>query len=168
MLGVNLLFAGFALTLNGVSYLVPVDAKAKGLANILVGVIIAVNAVFQTAQAADHVTFGFSAAMWLFALNYFIIAAHIFFKSDNWKVFGLYGLFASIVSFTFMGETILTNGPWELIYLWGMWGVLWAQTFLSIMVGSKAVDKFTPHILVLNGVASTFIPGFLILLGFIL
>jgi len=168
VLGVNLLFAGFALTLNGVSYLIPVDAKAKGLANILVGVVIATNAIFQTAQATNHVTFGFSAAMWLFALNYFIIAAHIFFKSDNWKVFGLYGLFASIVSFTFMSETILTNGPWEMVYLWAMWGLLWAQSFLAIMVGSKAVDKFTPHILILNGIASTFIPGFLILMGVIL
>jgi hypothetical protein len=106
--------------------------------------------------------------MWLFALNYFIIAAHLLFKSENWKVFGLYGLFASIVSFTFAGETILTGGPWELIYMWCMWGALWAQSFLAIMVGIRAVDRFTPHILILNGIASTFIPGLLILLGVIL
>ncbi|MCL2231469.1 MAG: AmiS/UreI family transporter [Treponema sp.] len=168
MLGINLLFAGFALTLNGVSYLTPVDNKAKGLANALVGIIIAMNAIFLAQRGADHVIFGFSAAMWLFALNYFIIAGHIFFKSENWKVFGLYSLFASIVSFVFMGETIVTNGPWELIYMWAMWGVLWAQSFLAILAGSKAVDKFTPHILILNGIASTFIPGFLILLGVIL
>ena len=33
---------------------------------------------------------------------------------------------------------------------------------------NKNVDKYTPHILILNGIASTFIPGFLILLGIIL
>jgi len=168
MLGINLLFAGFALTLNGASYLTVVDAKAKALANIMVGIVIAVNAVFQAAQATDHITFGFSAAMWLFALNYFIIAAHILFKSENWKVFGLYGLFASVVSFTFAGQTILTAGPWEMIYMWCMWGVLWAQSFLAILAGSKTVDKFTPHILIINGIASTFVPGFLMLLGLIL
>ena len=168
MLGVNLLFAGFALTLNGVSYLTAVDNKAKGMANILVGIVIAVNALFQTSQAVDHITFGFSAAMWLFALNYFIIAAHIFFKSENWKVFGLYGLFASVVSFVFAGDTIINGGPWEMIYMWLMLALLWAQSFLAILVGSKTVDKFTPHILILNGIASTFIPGFLILLGVIL
>jgi len=168
MLGVNLLFAGFALTLNGVSYLTVVDNKVKGMANILVGVVIAINAIFQTSQAVCHVTFGFSAAMWLFALNYFVIAAHIFFKSDNWKVFGLYGLFASIVSFVFAGDTLINGGPWEMVYMWLMWAVLWAQGFLAILVGSKAVDKFTPHILILNGIASTFIPGFLMLLGLIL
>ena len=168
MLGVNLLFAGFALTLNGLSYLIPVDNKVKGAANILVGAVIAINAIFQTAAATCHTTFGFSAAMWLFALNYFVIAAHIFMKSDNWKVFGVYGMFASIVSFIFMGESIVTNAPWEMIYMWGMWAVLWAQTFFAILIGIKAVDKLTPHILILNGIASTFIPGALILLGVIL
>jgi len=168
LLGVNLLFAGFALTLNGVSYFTKVDDKAKGIANILVGVVIAINAVFQTAMANDHVTFGFSAAMWLFALNYFVIAAHILIKADNWKVFGLYGLFASVVSFVFAGDSFINNAPWEMIYMWLMWAILWAQSFFSIMLDIKAVDKFTPHILIINGIASTFIPGFLILLGVIL
>ena len=168
MLGVNLLFAGFALTLNGVSYLTEVDNKAKGMSNVFVGVIIAINAVFQTAQATDHVTYGFSAAMWLFALNYFIIAAHIFLKSENWKTFGLYGLFASLVSFIFAGEAVFTGAPWVLIYMWCMWGILWAQSFFASMLNSKSIDKFSPHILIINGVASTFIPGFLILLGVIL
>jgi len=168
LLGVNLLFAGFALTLNGISYYMAVDNKVKGMANVLVGLIISINAVFQTSAAADHVAFGYSAAMWLFALNYFIIAAHIFFGSENWKAFGLYGLFASLVSFTFMGEAIVTGAPWEMIYMWGMWGVLWAQSFFASMLGVKAIDKFTPHILIVNGVASTFVPGFLILLGVIL
>ena len=168
MLGINLLFAGFALTLNGVSYITKVDDRVKGAANALVGLIIAINAVFQVASATDHITHGFAAAMWLFALNYFIIAAHIFFKADNWKVFGLYGLFASIVSFVFMGDTLVSGGPWEMVYMWAMWGILWVQGFLSILVGSKAIDKLTPHVLILNGIASTFIPGFLILLGIIL
>ena len=168
MLGVNLLFAGFALTLNGVSYLTKVDDKAKGMANIFVGVVIAINAVFQTAMAADHVTFGFAAAMWLFALNYLVIGVHIFVKADNWKVFGLYGLFAAVVSLVFAGDTIVNSGPWEMIYMWIMWAILWAQSFFAIMLDIKAVDKFTPHILIINGIASTFIPGFLILLGIIL
>jgi len=168
MLGINLLFAGFALTLNGMSYLTKVDDRVKGTANALVGLIIAINAIFQTAAATDHMTHGFAAAMWLFALNYFVIAAHIFWKAENWKVFGLYSLFAAIASFVFMGDTLVNSGPWEMIYMWGMWGILWAQSFLAILVGNKAVDKLTPHVLILNGIASTFVPGFLILLGIIL
>jgi len=168
MLGVNLLFAGFALTLNGVSYYIPVDKKVKGVINVLVGAVIAVNAVFSTAHAADHVGFGITAATWMFALNYFIIAAHVLCGSENWKAFGLYALFASVVSFVFAGESIVTGAPWEFIYMWGMWGVLWAQGCLAILAGIKAIDKLTPHTLILNGVASTFVPGILILLGIIL
>jgi len=171
MLGVNLMFAGFALTLNGVSYFMEVDNKVKALTNILIGIVIGTNAIFQTAQATDHITYGFSAAMWLFALNYFIIAAHIFFKSDNWKVFGLYALFAAIVSFIFAGDTVMAlehGAPWEMIYLWLMWALLWTQSFLALLFGIKAVDKLSPHILILNGIASTFVPGMLILLGVIL
>jgi hypothetical protein len=165
MLGVNLLFAGFALTLNGMSYLTKVDEKVKGAANILVGLVIAVNAIFQTGAADSHILFGFAAAMWMFALNYFIIAAHIFFKADNWKVFGLYSLFASLVSFIFAGDSIVNNAPWELIVLWFMWALLWAQSFFSIMTKIKWVGKLTPAILIINGVGSTFLPGALILLG---
>lgn len=168
MLGVNLLFAGFALTLNGFSYITAVDDKVKGVANALVGMVIAINAVFQTAMSTDPVGYGYAAAMWMFALNYFIIAAHIFLKSDNWKVFGLYSLFASLVSFTYTGESIINSGPWEMTYMWFMWGALWAQSCLASLLGMKSVDRFSPHILILNGVASTFIPGFLILLGVIL
>ena len=168
MLGVNLLFAGFALALNGISYLMTVDNKVKGIVNLFVGAVIGINAIFNTAWATDHITFGFSAAMWLFALNYFIIAAHIFFNSENWKVFGLYGLFASLVSFTFAAEALFTNAPGVMVYLWIMWGFLWAQAFFAIILESKAIGKFTPHILILNGIASTFVPGFLILLGVIL
>ena len=168
MLGVNLIFAGFALTLNGLSFLIPVDEKAKGIANLLVGVIIGINAVFQTASATDFITYGFAAAMWLFALNYFIIGAHIFLNSTNWKVFAIYGLFSAVVSVIFGLDTLLNEGPWEMVYMWFMWAVLWAQTFVGGGLEVKKIDQLSPHILILNGLLSTFIPGILILLGIIL
>ena len=167
MLGVNLLFAGFALTLNGFSYYTKIDNKVKGIANILVGIVIAINAVFQTSQATEFFEFGFSAAMWMFALNYFMIAAHLLVNSENWKAFGLYSLFAAIVSFTFTWDSVVTEAPIVFIYLWAMWGVLWGQSFLAILVGMKSVDKYSPHVLILNGIASTFVPGLLMLLGYV-
>ncbi|MCL2870356.1 MAG: AmiS/UreI family transporter [Coriobacteriia bacterium] len=168
MLGVNLVFAGFALALNGLSYLMSVDDRVKGVINLLVGLIIAVNAVFQTALASDHISFGFAAAMWMFALNYFIIAAHIFFKSENWKAFGLFSLFASTVSFVFAGDVLFGGGPAVMVYLWLMWAVLWLQSFGALLLGSKPINKLSPYVLITNGIASTFVPGLLILLGVIL
>ena len=168
MLGVNLIFAGFALTVNGLSYKMEVDNKVKGVVNLLVGIIIAINAVFQTDQATSFIEFGFAAAMWLFALNYFIITAHIFLNSQNWKIFGLYGLFAALISIIFAFDTMLSDGPWEMVYMWFMWAVLWAQGFFAIVLNIKTIDKLTAPVLLLNGIASTFIPGMLILLGIIL
>ena len=171
MLGVNLLFAGFALTLNGVSYLTTIDNRLKAIANILVGLVIATNAIFQTMQAVMFWEYGFAAAMWLFALNYFVIAAHILLKAEDWKVFGIFSGFAALVSLVFMGETIYiviegAEGVLVMIYLWAMWAILWIQSFLAIFV--KGIDKLSPLTLIVNGVASTFVPGALILLGVIL
>ena len=167
MLGVNLVFAGFALSLNGIGYRLELDQKAKGFANLLVGIVIGLNAIFQTLQASNHITFGFAAAMWLFALNYFVIAAHTLSGANNWNVFGIYGLFAAIVSLVFAVESIVIGGHWIMIYLWFMWALLWGQSFVAIILKHKGVDKLTPHILIINGIFSTFIPGFLMLLGII-
>jgi hypothetical protein len=49
-----------------------------------------------------------------------------------------------------------------------MWTLLWAQSFIAVLLGSKTIDKATPYILILNGIMSTFVPGALILLGVIL
>lgn len=170
MLGINLLFAGFALTLNGVSYIKPVDNNAKGIANILVGTILAINAIFQTHQATEYFHFGFAAGGWLFALNYIIIGAHTLVKATNWNVFGIYSLFATIVSLVFAVDILMLAGGHLTImsYMWLMWALLWAQSFFAILLNIKAIDKFTPHILIINGIASTFVPGLLILLGRIL
>lgn len=168
MLGVNLVFAGFALSLNGLSYFMEVDNKVKGVLNVLVGIVIGINAVFQVVQATDYVTFGFAAATWLFSLNYFLIAAHIFVKSSNWKVFGLYSGFAAIMSLIFMVDTTIHSGPWEMIFMWAMWAILWGQGFFAIVFENKLIDKLTPHVLILNGLISTFVPGISILLGIIL
>ena len=165
------MFAGFALTLNGLSYLMAVDERVRAVINIFVGAIIAINAVLQTQIAiatGEHAAFGFAAATWLFAINYFVIAAHLHFKATNWKAFGLYSLFASIVSLTFAVEVVVLGGPGILVYLWLMWALLWAQSCLAILAEIKMVDKLTPHVLITNGVASTFVPGLLILLGVIL
>ena len=166
MLGINIVFAGFALTLNGLSYIKEFDSRARGLANAFVGTIIGLNAIFQVANASCYVGFGISASMWLFAVNYFLIAAHVLLKADNWKVYGLYSLFASVASFVFAGEALVA-GLWIMFYLWCMWGGLWAQHFIAISLDNKKVDKYTPHILILNGITSTFVPGLLILLGII-
>ena len=176
MLAINIIFAGFVLTLNGISFFekAKIDQKVKGAANALVGVLIAINAVLQTISATTFYEFGFAAAMWLFAANYLILAFYIFLKAENYGTFGVFSAFATIVSLIFAIEQIITlasaYGHWMngiFIFLWGMWALLWLQSFLSTFFNNKFINKLTPYILIANGVLSTFVPGMLMVLGVI-
>ena len=166
MLGINLLFAGFALSLNGLSYYVKIDRKMIGFANLMVGAIIFINSVIGVLQATSIEGYSNSAGGFLFAVNYFLIfISHI--KEDNFKLFGFYELFASIISLIYVVSTAI-SGAYILTYLWVMWAVLWFEGFLDSFCNVKAMSKASPIVLLANGVLSTFVPGILILLGIIL
>ncbi|MCL2555902.1 MAG: AmiS/UreI family transporter [Firmicutes bacterium] len=173
MLAINIIFAGFVLTLNGFSLIekAKIDQKVKGAINLTVGVLIAVNAILQTIIAGGMVDspyqmmhFGFAAAMWLFSVNYLILGFHVFLKAESYKAFGLFSAFASIVSFIFAVEAVIAGG-WLFIVLWFMWAVLWLQSFLTMTLEIKWAGKLSAAILIINGVISTFLPGMLMVLG---
>ena len=166
MLGINLLFAGFALSLNGASYFVKIDRKMIGFANLVVGLIIALNSIIGVVQASGIADYSNAAGGFLFAVNYILIfVSHI--KEDNFKMFGFFELFATIVSIIYAVSTAL-SGVYILTYLWAMWALLWLEGFLDSFCGVKGMNKVSPIILIANGVLSTFVPGVLILLGIIL
>ena len=166
MLGINLLFAGFALSLNGVSYFVKIDRKMIGFANLIVGLIIALNSIIGVVQASGIADYSNAAGGFLFAVNYILIfVSHI--KEDNFKMFGFFELFATVVSIIYAVSTAL-SGVYILTYLWAMWALLWLEGFLDSFCGVKGMSKVSPIILIANGVLSTFVPGVLILLGIIL
>ena len=166
MLGINLLFAGFALSLNGVSYFVKIDRKMIGFANLIVGLIILTNSIIGVVQATGIADYSNAAGGFLFAVNYILIfISHI--KEDNFKLFGFFELFATIVSLIYTVTTAIA-GVYILTYLWAMWAVLWFEGFLDSFCGIRAMSKVSPIILLANGLFSTFVPGVLILLGIIL
>ena len=166
MLGINLLFAGFALSLNGLSYYVKMDRKMIAFANLLVGAIIFINSIIGVFEATSIADYSNSAGGFLFAVNYLLIfISHI--KEDTFKLFGFYELFASIVSAIYVISTAI-SGIYILTYLWAMWAVLWFEGFLDSFCNVKTMSKISPIILIANGILSTFVPGILILLGIIL
>ena len=166
MLGINLVFAGFALSLNGVSYFTKIDRKMIGFANLVVGLIIFINSVIGVLQANCIADYSNAAGGFLFAVNYILIfISHI--KEDVFKMFGFFELFATIVSLIYVVSTAL-SGVYILTYLWAMWAVLWFEGFLDSFCNVKGMAKVSPFILIANGILSTFVPGILILLGIIL
>ena len=175
MLAINIIFAGFVLTLNGFSLIerAKIDQKVKGAINLTVGILIAINAIIQTIIADSMMEFGFAAAMWLFAINYLILAFHIFLKAESYKAFGLFSGFATIVSLIFaMHNMYLAITAAEvaafgivIIILWFMWAILWLQSFLAMTLEIKWINKLSVFILIFNGVLTTFLPGMLMVLG---
>ena len=166
MLGINLLFAGFALSLNGVSYFVKVDRKMIGYANLIVGLIIFINSIIGVLHASAIADYSNAAGGFLFAVNYILIfISHI--REDNFKLFGFFELFATIVSLIYVVYTAI-GGVYILTYLWAMWAALWLEGFLDSFCNIKVMVKVSPFMLMANGILSTFVPGVLILLGIIL
>ena len=178
MLAVNIVFAGLVLALNGYALLPKsnVDKRVQGTVNAVVGALIAINATITVFRAGhrEGYEFAHAAGGWLFTINYFIIAAHIFFKSESWKGFGFFSLFATIFSLIFAVDAIVNYFHWIFIYMWFMWALLWFQSFLAMGINYKEgckfaafIGKLSAPILIINGIASTFIPGILMLLGVI-
>jgi acid-activated urea channel len=146
--------------------LTKIDEKLKLSANLLVGFIVAVDSIIQTIIGKNGGSYGQAAAMWVFAMNYFIIAAHTHFKPNDWKVFGLYELFAATFCFVSAWKIYSTEHNLILVTLWLLWGLLWGQGFASKLLVRK-LEKLTPYFLIFSGIFSTFIPGLLMMLEII-
>ena len=122
MLGINLLFAGFILILNGIGGLRELNPKMHGVANILVGMVVGIDAIFQTSHSKGTIDFGHVAVMWIFSLNYILIAAHSFISPPDWLILGVYEIFASLVCAAFAYQSWKQHNG-VLLYLWVMWGL---------------------------------------------
>ena len=161
MLGINLMFAGFALILNGISCIKPLNNKMVAIINGLVCLIIFLNSAIGVFNANGIVDYANAAGGFLFAINYLIIFAERMFNSD-FIVFGWFEMYAFIMSFAF-GVYALVGEFYFIAVLWFMWFVLWLVGFLATIAKWQFAQKISPLVLVLSGIISTGVPGLLIL-----
>ena len=161
MLGINLMFAGFALILNGISCIKPLNNKMVAIINGLVGLIIFFNSVIGVFNANGIVDYANAAGGFLFAINYLIIFAERMFNSD-FIVFGWFEMYAFIISIAF-GIYALVGEFYFIAVLWFMWFVLWLVGFLATIAKWHFAQKISPLVLVFSGIISTGVPGLLIL-----
>ena len=131
ILGFNMLFAGFALFLNGVSYYVAFNRKILGYVNMCAAFFIIINTSFGLEFAADVADYANAAAAFAFALNFLIIGIHHIKEADDFVLFGWFSLLMSIVSVAFIIYSITQDFGWLFIYLWSMWAILWGQAFIA-------------------------------------
>jgi len=169
MLGFNMLFAGFALFLNGVSYYIPFNRKVLGYVNLFAALFIIINTSIGLYFAPGDISnYANAAAAFGFGLNFLILGVHHVKEIDDFTLFGWFSLLMSFISIVFMIQVCVTSGPWVLIYLWAMWAVLWGQAFIASGLKVKAIDKLSPYFVIGNSILSLIIPAILILFGIVL
>lgn len=161
MLGINLMFAGFALILNGISCLKPLNNKMVAIVNGFVGIIIFVNSVIGVFNAQGMVDYANAAGGFLFAINYLIIFSERIVNSD-FMVFGWFEMYAFIISLAF-GIYAFVGELYFFALLWIMWFILWLVGFLATIIKWNFSQKISPIVLIASGIISTGVPSLLIL-----
>ena len=158
MLGLVLLYVGIVLLNNGICRLSGIDDKSTSIMNWIVGglsVTVNVIAIVQEEYYA-------AAAGLLFGFTYLINAVTKT-KGLDPRVFGWFSLFVAIN--TIPAAIIDYNtGDWKMAVIWILWGILWFTGWIET-VAKKDLGKFVPVLLVVEGIITAWIPGFLMLRG---
>jgi acid-activated urea channel len=158
MLGVTLLFVGIVLISNGTCGLMKVQGKAPAAINILVGLFLVVLNIVSLIKG-DYYACGTGL---LFAFTYLFIAGNIVFDLEK-KAYGIYSLFVAIN--TIPCSIIAARADdWRFAIIWLAWGVLWFTGFLEGTL-KKNLGKFSAVLAVLEGIATAWVPGYMMLAG---
>lgn len=167
LLGLNLLWVGAVLFLNGIWLIGKIDDKEISIINIFVGgitLIVSLTISLNAEATLESIQAG--AFTLLFSLTYFWVAFGRYSGADG-RGLGWYSLFVSITTVpiaisTFQGaETVW--GFWFGIS-WASWGVLWFMYFLLLALG-KPIQKMTGWTTLIMGIYTGWIPGYLLLKG---
>lgn len=167
MLGVVLLYVGIVLINNGIARLTDVDAKSASVMNLFTGGL-SIIANIITIVHGDFMLIGdigdfYSAATGLlFGFTYLYVAVNSIFNLDP-RLYGWYSLFVAINSVPAAWIEFYVNGDWRMAVIWILWGILWLTGFIENVL--KKHLSFVPYLAIFEGIATAWIPGFLILTG---
>jgi len=169
MLGLALFYVGAVLCLNGLWLLEKIGDNEIAVIDIFVGgitLLVSLNLAFG--PAADAESINGAALTLLFTFTYFWVAINRYNGADG-RGLGWFCLFVAITAVpvtiqTFAAATTLW-GNWFAL-CWGAWGILWLLFFV-LLVMKKPIAKFVGALTVLEGVLTGWIPGYLLLNGYI-
>jgi hypothetical protein len=190
LLGVVLLYVGAVLVVNGIWLLGQARAAAAGeggaaaaeahpffiqnrevtVLNIFtgfVGVVAAVTLMIQGNRDEDLVSIRAAGFILLFAFTYLWVAANNFLNAGG-RAFGWYCLFVAVTAVPAGIYTLdAADGNDASIYLglcWFAWAVLWFLFFMLLAL-DRPVARLAGALAVLEGIATAWIFGFLLLEG---
>ena len=169
LLGLALLWVGSVLFLNGIWLMGRIADREIAIINIFSGTVTAAVAVYLAfGPGADAGSIKAAALTLLFSFTYLWVAYNRFQDVDG-RGLGWYSLFVAITVvpvalLTLAGATTLW-GYWFGL-CWAAWAVLWFMFFLLLAM-QKPIAKVTGAVTSIQGVLTGWLPGYLLLEGFI-
>ena len=169
MLGLALLWVGAVLFLNGIWLMGRIGSREIAIINIFTGGV--------TASVAAYLAFGpnnnlasiqGAGLTLLFSFTYLWVAYNQFNDVDG-RGLGWYSLFVAItavpVAITTLQGAATLWGYW-LGLCWAAWAVLWFMFFMLLAM-QKPIAKVTGAVACIQGIVTAWLPGYLLLGGYI-
>ena len=167
MLGLVLLYVGAVLFVNGVWLLGLVENREIAILNVFTGLVGLIVAVFAVAQG-DLASVQLAAYVLLFAFTYLWVAYNQYARAEGTGL-GWYCLFVAITAVPVAAITLAEADTVFLTWLginWAAWAVLWFMYFLLLAL-KKPITRLTAYVTSAQGVLTAWLPGFLLLNGYI-
>jgi putative amide transporter protein len=169
LVGLALFYVGAVLCLNGLWLLGRIGDKEIAVIDVFVGgitLLVALNLAFGS--GADLASIKGAALTLLFTFTYFWVALNRYNGADG-RGLGWFCLFVAItavpVTFQTLQSATTTWGYWFGL-CWGAWGILWLLFFV-LLVMQKPIAKFVGVVTIAEGILTGWLPGFLLLNGFL-
>lgn len=167
MIGLILLYVGAVLFVNGIWLLGRIESREIAIMNVFTGLVGLVVAIFAVAQQ-DLASIQLAAYVLLFAFTYLWVAYNQYIAADGAGL-GWYCLFVAITAVPVAIITLMEADSTFLFWLginWAAWAVLWFLYFL-LLAGKRAIQRPTAWVTILEAIGTAWIPGFLLLNGYI-
>ncbi|MGN8160576.1 AmiS/UreI family transporter [Salinisphaera sp. RV14] len=170
MFGLTLFYVGAVLLLNGIWLRGGIGDKEITVINIFVGFLSVFVALYLiiSGGSGDATTIKAAALTLLFAFTYLWVAANQFLGADG-QGLGWFCLFVSLTALVVAAEAVSNAsgvfGIWN-AFNWSAWAILWFCFFLLLTM-KKAIMRPVGNLSIACGIVTGWIPGFLLLQGFI-
>lgn len=170
LIGLSLLYVGAVLFINGLTLLGKVDREEVVFINLFVGIIsflVAFNLVFGAANSPLTIRAG--TFTFLFSCTYLWVSFNHYRNAEDQRGLGWYCLFVAITAVPItISAFIDAKSIWETWFAvcWAMWVVLWFTYFINI-ISLKISRENVGWLTLVTGVFSAWIPGYMLLYGYI-
>ncbi len=164
-LGLGLLYVGAVLVLNGLWLLGHIQDREIWVINLFTGGLVLAVAFYSAfGPGADQFSVLAAAQFLLFAFTYLWVGINRFLDADG-RGLGWYCLFVAITAVPIAFTTLMGEGPLWLGLNWSAWAVLWFVYWLLLALGMTRLTRFSGVLTILVGIATAWIPGYLLLTG---